>query len=50
MENHGKPYKMDDLGVPLFLETAILTLTLIFFFAIKSKGEWLVNGGVDKST
>ncbi len=28
-ENNGKPFKMDDLGVPLFVETAIYWYTII---------------------
>ena len=31
-ENNGKPYEqMDDLGVPLFLETPILKRCAIFY-------------------
>ena len=36
-ENHGKPYEqMDDLGVPLFLETPILSSNCAEF-------KWLSN-------
>ena len=37
--NGSKPYiKMDDLGVPLFLETPIRTLTILNFFIVVFSG------------
>ena len=44
-ENNGKPWKMDDLGVPLFLETPIWVFSKVntdhlgFFQGSSSKGS-----------
>ena len=38
-ENNGKPYeRMDDLGIPLFLETPIYIYSMLFLLGISKKG------------